>query len=284
MGVKSGRIGSLAHWRSPQIPPRPPLLLPFFGLPATSEPPRGAPGRGYSAAEATHLAVVPPISMRPSLKDLRSRASERARSAAEGASPPVGQEPLPADQAKAPGAVERGTMRRRLRRARRMRETLMTELGALVMEMHRQGRHNPALVERKAREALVADREAAGLARALGSGQGVREVVAAGIAGGCRVCGALLATDDRYCARCGAATDPARNGAAAGGQPVAAYAPPPAQVAAVAAPPPDPASWAPAPAPVPPAGGPPPPPPPDPNTRVLPPGGGANTVQTVTER
>jgi hypothetical protein len=194
----------------------------------------------------------------------------------------VGQEPLPAAEAKAPGAVERGTMRRRLRRARRMRETLMTELGALVMEMHRQRRHNPALVERKAREALVADREAAGLARALGSDQGVREVVAAGIAGGCRVCGALLATDDRFCARCGAATGTAWNGAAVGARPGAAYAPPPAHAAGIAAPPPDPAARAPAPTPGRPAGG--PSPPPDPNARVLPPGGAADTVQIATER
>lgn len=143
-------------------------------------------------------------------------------------------------------------LRRRLRRARRMRESLMTELGALVMEMHRQGRHNPALVERKAREALVADREAIGLARSLGEGQGVYQVIAAGIVGGCRACGGLLATDDRFCPRCGAATLAARNGA-----PTAVGAP-----AVVAAPPPDAASRVPA------TGATPPPPPPDPAARV----------------
>jgi hypothetical protein len=92
-----------------------------------------------------------------------------------------------------------------------MRDSLLTELGALVMEMHRQRRHNPALVERKANEALFVDREARGLARALGTHQSVREVVAAGIVGGCPACGALLATDDRFCARCGTPTA-ARNG------------------------------------------------------------------------
>ena len=65
-------------------------------------------------------------------------------------------------------------MRRRLRRSRRMRDSLLTELGALVMEMHRQRRHDPALVERKANEALFVDREARGLARALGTHQSVR--------------------------------------------------------------------------------------------------------------
>src|SRR5918912_2743841 len=144
--------------------------------------------------------------MRPSLKALRSGASEKAHSAAEGATPPAAQEPPAPNGDGGPGALERGTMRRRLRRARRMRESLMTELGALVMEMHRQGRHDPKLVERKAREALVADREAAGLARALRMELTLHEVYAAGIAGHCHACGALVATDDRFCARCGART------------------------------------------------------------------------------
>ena len=70
--------------------------------------------------------------MRPSLKALRSRISRRARAAAEGGGVPAGSEPQPADQAARPGAIERGAMRRRLRRARRLREAMLTELGALV--------------------------------------------------------------------------------------------------------------------------------------------------------
>jgi hypothetical protein len=184
-----------------------------------------------------------------------------------------------------------------------MRETLMTELGALVMEMHRQHRHDPALVERKAREALVADREASGLARALGAGQGIHEVVAAGIAGGCYACGALLATDDRFCSRCGARTVAALNGGAAHSAPppAAVAAPPPdpgTRAPAPSAPPPDPSALvAPPPHPQAPAARPPdpatrapapsaphpPPPPPDPSTRVPPPGE-ADTVQITTTR
>ena len=166
--------------------------------------------------------------MRPSLKALRSRASDRAHRAAEGAAPPAGQEPLPVAEMPTPGAVERGTIRRRLRRARRMRETLLTELGALVMEMHRQRRHDPALVERKAREALVADREALGLARALDEEYSVTQVVIAGIAGSCQACGSLVGTDDRYCSRCGSPVTGVRNGA-----------PRPVGAATVAAQPPD---------------------------------------------
>jgi hypothetical protein len=178
--------------------------------------------------------------MRPSLKALRSRASDRAHRAAEGAAPPAGQDPLPAAEMATPGAVERGTIRRRLRRARRMRETLLTELGALVMEMHRQRRHDPALVERKAREALIADREALGLARAIDEEYSVTQVVAAGIAGACHACGSLLGTDDRYCSRCGTSAAGVRYGAS---QPLGAptiAAPPPDPSARTQAPPPDP--------------------------------------------
>jgi formin 2 len=99
------------------------------------------------------------------------------------------------------------------------------------MEMHRQQRHDRALVERKAREALVADREALGLARALGEGHGIAQVVAAGIAGSCHACGSLLGTDDRYCSRCGTPAPGVRNGA-----------PRPVPAATVAAPPPDPSA------------------------------------------
>ena len=174
--------------------------------------------------------------MRLSLKALPSTISRRARKAAQGGDVPAGGEPQPADQSARPGAIERGAMRRRLRRARRLREAMLTELGALVMEMQRQRRHNPGLVERKAREALLVDREAVALARALGSELTVGEVVAAGVAGTCAACSALLATDDRFCARCGALA-PAGNGTAATHvSPV----PPPPDPGTPVAPPPEP--------------------------------------------
>jgi hypothetical protein len=219
------------------------------------------------AADATQPAVLPAdFPMRPSLKALRSNASDRAHRAAEGATPPAGQDPLPLADLATPGAVERGTLRRRLRRARRVRETLLTELGALVMEMHRQRRHDPALVERKSYEALVADREALGLARALGEDYSVTQVVAAGIAGSCYVCGSLLGTDDRYCARCGTAAVGARNGPP---RPPATAPPPPDPTARSEPPPPDPGARVRAPAGPPGAPGA-AAPPPDPTTRVHP--------------
>ena len=93
-----------------------------------------------------------------------------------------------------------------------MREALLVELGVLVMEMERQGRHDPALVERKAREAAALDAQSRALQWALDSGQTMSQVVAAGIAGSCPACSTLLATDDHFCPRCGTPVTAARNG------------------------------------------------------------------------
>jgi hypothetical protein len=102
-------------------------------------------------------------------------------------------------------ARERGAMRRRLRRLRRRREAMLLELGALVFEMHRRGRKDPALVGRKAEEIRTVDEEAQALAAALDDRRPLMQVVATGIAGACPSCHALVGTDDRYCAACGTA-------------------------------------------------------------------------------
>ena len=62
---------------------------------------------------------------------------------------------------------ERGQMRRRLRERRRVREGLLLDLGALVYELHRQGRRAPELLQRKAAELSVVDEEVRELERAL---------------------------------------------------------------------------------------------------------------------
>ena len=110
-------------------------------------------------------------------------------------------------------------MRRRLRRQRRMREALLLDLGALVFELHRQGRREPELLQAKAAELKAVDEEVRALADALEAGDGMMQLVAAGIAGSCENCGSLLSTDARYCAACGAAALPAleASGAARGG-------------------------------------------------------------------
>ena len=100
-------------------------------------------------------------------------------------------------------------MRRRLRRQRRMREALLLDLGAIVFELHRQGRREPELLQAKAAELKAVDDEVRALADALDTGEGMMQLVAAGIAGSCENCGSLLSTDARYCDACGAAVLPA---------------------------------------------------------------------------
>jgi hypothetical protein len=94
-------------------------------------------------------------------------------------------------------------MRRRLRRQRRVREALLLDLGALVYELHRQGKRAPELLQEKAGELTLVDEEVRGLEEALGDGAGLEGLVATGIVGSCASCGGLLNAGDAYCARCG---------------------------------------------------------------------------------
>src|ERR671930_495156 len=111
-----------------------------------------------------------------------------------------------------PGRRERGRMRRRLRRQQRVREALLLDLGALVYELHRQGRREPELLQAKAAELSAVDDEVRGLAEALDERQPLAQLVAAGIAGSCQSCGTLLTSDARFCSNCGVPTGPALEG------------------------------------------------------------------------
>jgi hypothetical protein len=157
--------------------------------------------------------------MRPSLKNL----SVKAHDAAAGSPVPAGQEPPPSDPAAVaagpgPTTAERGSIRKRVRRLARLREVQLRELGALVVEMRRLQRENPELVARKAAELLALDEELRALRAALGSRETVGQIVAAGVAGSCRRCDTLLATDDHFCPRCGLAVEAAPGPAQAGAQ------------------------------------------------------------------
>jgi hypothetical protein len=55
--------------------------------------------------------------------------------------------------------LERIATRRRLRRQRRVRDALLLDLGALVYELHRQGKRAPELLQEKAAELTVVDEE-----------------------------------------------------------------------------------------------------------------------------
>jgi hypothetical protein len=179
--------------------------------------------------------------MRPSLTGLRKRAAESAGKAAEGSPLPAGQDTPTAEQLQRPGARERGAMRRRLRRLRRTREALVTDLGGLVVELHRHGRAQSPLIGQRVQQVAAIDAEMRGLAQALGSELTLGQVVVAGIAGTCNRCGSLLSTSDRFCAHCGTAATPVADGRAGVQQ---QSAPPPAAPAAApgAKPPPPPSA------------------------------------------
>jgi hypothetical protein len=100
---------------------------------------------------------------------------------------------------------ERGRMRRRLRRQQRVREALLLDLGALVFELHRQGRREPELLQAKAAELTAVDDEVRGLADALDVSGELPQLVAPGIAGSCENCGEILTADARFCSTCGVA-------------------------------------------------------------------------------
>jgi hypothetical protein len=141
--------------------------------------------------------------MRPSFKALSTRAATRARETAAGSPVPAGQEPPPPNAAELPTAGGRAALRRRARRVGHLREALVRDLGALVVEMERLGRRNDELVARKAKEVEALDRELRELTNAIGGHRTIGEVVAAGVAGSCDGCGTLLGIDDRFCSRCG---------------------------------------------------------------------------------
>jgi len=63
--------------------------------------------------------------------------------------------------------AERAELRRRLRLRRRERDALLLDLGALVYELHRQGKRAPELLQEKASELGAVDDEVRELEEAL---------------------------------------------------------------------------------------------------------------------
>jgi hypothetical protein len=62
-------------------------------------------------------------------------------------------------------------MRRRLRERKREREARLLDLGALVYELHRQGKRAPELLQDKAAELAIVDQEVRDLEAALDGGE-----------------------------------------------------------------------------------------------------------------
>lgn len=85
-----------------------------------------------------------------------------------------------------------------------MREALLLDLGAIVYELHRQGRREPELVHLKQIELRVVDDEVRGLADALDEGFGLPALTASGLVARCTACERLMGSRDRFCPACGA--------------------------------------------------------------------------------
>ena len=121
--------------------------------------------------------------------------------------PPATQLPagLPDEETPPPSAPsfrDRGRLRRRLRYLRRARELGFRDLGGLVFDLRRFGRDRPDLVQTKLDALLRIDRELRALEIALDERRPIHELREPGVAS-CPRCGALHATDARFCPACG---------------------------------------------------------------------------------
>lgn len=143
--------------------------------------------------------------MRLSPTVLTNRFRAVAERLARGSAVPAGSNPAEREEsAKRPGSRERGAIRRRLRQQRKLRDAMLMELGALVMEAHRHGRDDAAVIKSKAAEAATVDAETVALAETLAEGGDLGRLAATGLAAPCPSCGTLVAARARFCERCGA--------------------------------------------------------------------------------
>ena len=80
------------------------------------------------------------------------------------------------------------------------------ELGTLVLDARKRSNGSrPEVVTRRAAEVAEIDRQVRELGHAVDP-HADRRAVASGVAGSCLECGALLSTEDRFCANCGTPT------------------------------------------------------------------------------
>jgi hypothetical protein len=97
---------------------------------------------------------------------------------------------------------DRGRLRRRLRFLRRARELAFRDVGGLIFDMRRFGRERPDLVEAKLGALAAVDQELRALERALDDRRPIHELREPGLSS-CPRCGALHASEDNFCPRCG---------------------------------------------------------------------------------
>jgi hypothetical protein len=97
---------------------------------------------------------------------------------------------------------DRGRLRRRLRFLRRARELAFRDVGGLIFDMRRFGRERPDLVEAKLGALTAVDAELRALERVLDDRRPIHELREPGLSS-CPRCGALHASEDNFCPRCG---------------------------------------------------------------------------------
>jgi ribosomal protein L32 len=97
---------------------------------------------------------------------------------------------------------DRGRLRRRLRYLRRARELAFRDVGGLIFDMRRFGRDRPDLVEAKIGALAAVDQELRALERVLDDRRPIYELREPGLSS-CPRCGALHASEDHFCPRCG---------------------------------------------------------------------------------
>jgi hypothetical protein len=101
----------------------------------------------------------------------------------------------------------RTQMRRRLRYLRRARELALRDLGGLVFDLDRFSRERPDLVRAKLDGLAAIDTERRTLEAALGEQHEVDVLREPGVAS-CPRCGALHASDAKFCSNCGLPVGP----------------------------------------------------------------------------
>jgi hypothetical protein len=119
----------------------------------------------------------------------------------------TGNEVVHVDEQEQPAAAtpswkERGRARRRLRYLRRARELALRDLGGLIFDLHRFGRERPDLIKAKLEALSTLDAERRALETVLDDRRELDILREPGLAS-CPRCGALHASDDRFCSGCG---------------------------------------------------------------------------------
>jgi len=97
---------------------------------------------------------------------------------------------------------DRGKLRRRLQYLRRARELAFRDVGGLIFDMRRFGRDRPDLIEAKISALAAVDQELRALERVLDDRRPIHELHEPGLSS-CARCGALHASEDNFCPRCG---------------------------------------------------------------------------------